>query len=132
MAGAKAAVGTVFKIGNTAVGLLKSIGGLDCSADTIDVTTLDSTDGWREFINGFKDGGEVPLSGFYDSNEGQDLAWTNFGGAAVSCSITFPTTISANWAFNGVVTKFATGAEVEGAVSFDAVVKVSGKPTLNS
>ena len=43
---------------------LTSINGLELSADTIDVTTLDSDGGYREFIGGFKDAGEVSLEGF--------------------------------------------------------------------
>jgi len=128
---AKAAVGTKFYIGTWAVAQLKSIGGLDLTADTIDVTCLDSTGGWREFIAGFKNGGEVPMSGFFTGTAGQDALYDIFiSGAVTSCSIVFPTTISANWKFDGVAVKIATGAEVEGAVTFDAAVKVSGQPTL--
>jgi len=63
------ALGTKFNIGKgptpapVPVGNLSSIGGLELSADTIDVTTLDSTGGYREFIAGFKDAGEVALEG---------------------------------------------------------------------
>lgn len=128
---AKAAVGTVFKIGTFAVAQLKSIGGLDLTADTIDVTCLDSTGGWREFIGGFKNGGEVSMGGFFTGALGQDEMYDKFiAGTVTSCSIVFPTTISANWAFDAVVTKFATAVATEGAVTFDAAVKVSGQPTL--
>ena len=50
------ALGTTLSIGEvpTLVAGLTSIGGLELSADTIDVTTLDSEDGYREFIGGFK------------------------------------------------------------------------------
>lgn len=127
------AIGTAFKVGTYAVGKIKSIGGLELSAETLDVTTLDSTGDYREFIRTFKDGGEVPLSGFYDkADTGQTQLKAAFdAGTAYSMSIVFPTAISANWAFNGIVTKFATGAEVEGAVTLDCAVKVSGQPTLN-
>lgn len=130
---AGASVGTVFKISSTTVGQLKSIGGVECSADTIDVTSLDSTGGYREFVAGFKNGGEVALSGFFKKGDaGQSALNTAFGtGTLTSFSITFPTAISASWAFSGVVTKFGTSAEVEGAVQFDAAVKVSGAPTLS-
>lgn len=129
---AGAAKGTSFKIGTISVGELSSIGGVSVSAETIDTTTLDNTDGYRTFIAGFKDGGEVSLSGFLKYNDaGQKAIYTAFeSGTVQSCSIVFPTAISASWTFNGVVTAFETGAELEDAVSFDATVKVSGKPTL--
>jgi len=40
---------------------VNSIEGPTKSKDQIDVTSLDSTDGYREFIGGFRDGGEVSL-----------------------------------------------------------------------
>ena len=62
---AKKAQGTKLKIGANSIAELTSIGGLSLSADTIDVTTLDS-DGYREFIQGMKDGGEVSISGYFN------------------------------------------------------------------
>ena len=64
------ALGTKFKAGEQEVGGLTSIGGLELSAETIDSTTLDSEGGFRTFVAGFKDGGEVPLEGYlYSKSE---------------------------------------------------------------
>ncbi len=52
MAGVGAAFGTKLKIATAEVAKLTSVGGLELSADTIDVTALDSTDGFREFVGG--------------------------------------------------------------------------------
>lgn len=41
---------------------VNSITGPNCSRTQIDVTSLDSTGGYREFIGGFRDGGEVTLN----------------------------------------------------------------------
>lgn len=131
---AKAAMGTALKIGTYSVGELTSIGGLELSADTIDVTTLDSADGYREFIGGLKDAGEVALSGFLDATDtnGQKALLTNFNaGTAASYSIVFPTAISASWNFDGIVTAWATGAELEDGVTFESTIKVTGKPTFD-
>lgn len=130
--GAGAAVSTAFKLGTIAVGKLTSIGGVAISADTIDMTALDSADGYREFMQGWKDGGEVGLSGFFNHSDAGQIALKTAldSGALTSCSIVFPTAISASWTFNGIVTAYETGAELEDAVSFDATVKVSGKPIL--
>jgi len=133
MAGtAAAAVGTVLKIATSTVAGLTSISGLSLSADTIDTTALDSTGGYRSFIGGFKDGGEVSLSGFLIyADAGQLAIYTAFGSGAVTAfTIVFPDDIGATWAFNGVVTAYTTGAELEDAVSFEATIKVSGAPTL--
>ena len=45
-------LGTILNAGTQKIGGLTSIGGLELSSDTIDVTTLDSSGGYREFING--------------------------------------------------------------------------------
>jgi hypothetical protein len=40
--------------------------------------------------------------------------------------------MGATWTFTGYVTKFKTGAVIDGAVSFEAALKVSGQPTLGT
>ena len=129
----EAALGTKLKIGTNAVARLTSIGGLEVSADTIDVTTLDSVDGYREYIGGLKDAGEVAISGFFDPTDttGQQALLTALeSGAETAMSIVFPTAIGYTWSFNAIVTGFSTGAELEDAVTFESTLKVSGKPTL--
>lgn len=127
-----AAKGTTFKFGDQAVGALSSISGVSASADTIDVTTLDNADGYKEFIGGFKDGGEISLSGYFDyADLGQKALYAAFeSGEIEECEIVFPTSMDCQWSFNGVVTAVETGAELDGAVSFSCTIKVSGKPTL--
>jgi len=129
----KRAVGTTLTIGANSVVGLTSIGGLELSAESIDVTTLSSDGGYREFIGGFKDGGEVSVSGFFEPGDttGQMAMYNAFeSGSTDSYSIIFPSELGASWIFNGVVTGFSTGAELEEAVSFEATIKVSGKPSL--
>lgn len=129
---AQRSVGTKLKFGTQYVAELTSIGGLELSADTIDTTSLDSDGGYRKFIGGFKDGGEVSLSGFFNPGDpGQAAVYAAFeSGETKDCSIEFPTALGAKWTFNAVVTGFSTGAELEEAVSFECTLKVSGKPEL--
>jgi predicted secreted protein len=102
------------------------------SQDTIDVTTLDSDGEYREFIGGFKDGGEVSASGFFDpQDEGQAAVYAALEASSVEdFTIEFPASMGASWNFKGVVTAFQTSAELEEAVGFEITIKVSGKPTL--
>lgn len=129
---AERAVGTKLLSGTVAVGGLTSIAGIEKTADTLDTTTLDSDGGYRTFTGGFKDGGEVSISGYFDpENEGQTLLDTAFeAGDERPYTIQFPPELGASWTFNGVVTGFSTGADLEELVSFEATIKVSGKPTL--
>lgn len=125
-------VGTKFNIDAQAVGGLSSIGGIEVSSETTDVTALDNVSGYKEYLGGFKDGGEVPLEGFLDGvDEGQEAMYAAMEDQEEhDFSIVFPTAIGKTWKFKGVVTKFATSAAVGDAVKFSSSVKVSGKPTL--
>ena len=131
-------VGTKLQIpaatGNTdvTVGGLKSISGIEVSADDTDVTSMDNTDGYREYLPGWKDGGEVGVSGYLDGDDdGQDRMYALLeSGDVVSCKIVFPDKIGKTWSFKAGVTKFSTSADVDDAITFEATLKVSGKPTL--
>jgi predicted secreted protein len=126
------ALGTKFKKGAVTIGGLKEINGVDMSADTIDVTTLDSTGGYRSFLAGFKDGGEMTISGFFVPGDVGQAALTTafYSGDTDVYSIEFPAALGASWVISGVVTKFTTKAAVEDAIGFDCTVKVSGQPNL--
>lgn len=127
------AMGTKLSKGSTAVAGLKSIAGLEISAESIETTALDTTGGYKTFIAGAKDAGEVKLTGFFLA-DAFDTMHTDFeAGTNVAYTIEFPdkvTTTGSKWAFNAVITKLSTGADVGGAVSFEATLKVSGQPTF--
>jgi len=131
---AKKSLGTKLKIGSASpvtVAGLTSINGLELSADTIDVTTLDSDSGYRDFIGGFKDAGEVSLEGYFEPEEGKgqkELYDLFESGDVEDFVIEFPN--NAKWEFKGVVTGLSTGASLEDPLSFSATIKVTGKPTL--
>ncbi len=105
---AKHAFGTRLKIGANHIAGLTSVSGIDLTADTIDVTTLESADTYREFIQGMRDGGEVSVSGFFEPSDtnGQNQIFTLFNSGAVTAfSILFPSTLGAEWTFSGIVTQ---------------------------
>lgn len=122
------------KTGNTdvEVGALSSVGGIDASANEVEVTDMGNTDGYREYLPGFKDGGEVSLSGYMDGEDaGQARLYELMeSGDVVDCKIQFPAKIGKTWSFKAGVTKFTTSADVDDAITFEATLKVSGKPTL--
>lgn len=132
MAKAKS-LGTKLKKGTVAIAELTSISGLELSADTLDTTTLDAVDGYRTFIQGLKDAGEVSISGYFnpETGKGQSELLADFeSGTANPYTIEFPAELGAKWEFDAIVTGFSTGAELEDLVSFEATLKISGKPTL--
>ena len=126
------ALGTTLKVNSKVVGGLTTINGIEISAETVDLTALDNATGYREKEPGFKDAGEVTVSGYLDgSDQGQDEMYTLLNsGATTTCTIVFPAKIGKTWTFTAGVSRFVTGAELEGGVTFEATLLVSGQPVL--
>lgn len=130
--GKSASVGTTLTVNIKAVGGLKSIDGIDVNADSVEVTDLANSTGYKEFVAGFKDPGEVSVSGYMDGEDaGQNEMYTLLNsGAIADCSIKFPAAIGKTWTFKAAVTEFKTGVDVSDAITFDAKLKISGQPVL--
>lgn len=124
---------TTLKLGVNEIAEITNIGGISLSADSVEVTNLSSPDEYKEFIQGFRDGGEVSISGnFYpgDTN-GQFALLTSFNAGTLDAyTITFPASMGATWTYNAIMTAYTTGADMGGVVTFEATMKVSGKPLL--
>ena len=125
------ALGTTIKFGSEFIGALTSIGEITPDSEELDATTLDSSDGYREFLQGFKDSGEVTLSGYYDKDDdGQQALITGYGnGEAKAVSIAFPNA-TGGATFQAYVKSFTLGAaDVDGIVGFGATLRISGEVT---
>ena len=122
------ALGTTITFNSETIGSLTSIGEITPDSEELDATTLDSQGGYREFLQGFKDSGEVTLSGYYDkADAGQQELITGYGtGDVDAVVIAFPNaTGGAN--FNAYVKSFSLGAaDVDGIVGFGATLRISG------
>lgn len=109
------------------VGRLTSVGEIQPEAEEIDITTLDSTDGYREFMQGFRDSGEVELSGYHDGGDAGQIALREAfaSGKSGAFIVTFPDGCTVK--FSGFIKRHTIGsAEVDGAIGFGAVVRISG------
>lgn len=130
---AKRTIGTTLAKGLVSIGSLTKITPPEKSTDSIDVTTLDVTDGYKRFIPGLKDGGEVTVSGFFDTEDDGQLALdaTFEAGTEDTYVITFPASFGATFTFDAIITKFTVGeVNVEDPLTFELTLKVSGKPVL--
>ena len=113
------------------VGRLTSVGEIEAQAEEVDVTTLESTGGYREYIQGFRDSGTVELEGYHDAGDaGQKAVRSAFAsGEICTFEVCFPDGSTAK--FSGFVKKHSIGsAEVDGAIGFGAVIRVSGEVTV--
>ncbi len=124
---------TLTRAGN-AIAELTSITGPSEKADTLDVTDLGAASGFRKFIAGLKDGGELSMEGslYPGDTLGQvamhaDLA----SGTERAYILTFPAAAGATMSFQGLVTAWATANPVDNKVPFSATVKITGVVTLN-
>ncbi len=135
MTQAVGAFGTKLSWNGVDVAELTSISGPNETMDTIDVTSHDSPDAYREFIAGIRDGGDISIEGNFIKADttGQIALHTDFqAGTKRSWVIKLP-----GWSGgtpqisgNGFITAFSTSFPFEDKIGFSATIKVTGKPTL--
>jgi len=132
-------VGTVFNRSDmesnpvfTAIAEINSLDGPNKSRDTIDVTSLDSTGGYREFIASFRDGGEVTLEmnftrdGYLDMNADFEIE------TLVDYQIVLPDAGNTTLDFSGLVTNVGLAVPLDDKISAPITIKVSGQVNLSS
>ena len=132
-------VGTSFKAGDgassesfTAIAEVNSIDGPNKTRSTIDVTSLDSTGGYREFIASFRDAGEVTLSmnftrdGYDEMNDFFELATTR------NYQIVLSDTGATTFDFAAYVTALGMAVPMDDKVTASVTLKISGQVTMTS
>ena len=113
------------------IGRLRSISEIKADSDAVDVTTLDATGGFKTYVQGMKDMGEVTLEGFFEpGNAGQTALRALYAsGASTPFTVTFPDETAVS--FSAFVKSYALGAaQVDGAVGFTAVLRLLGGVTV--
>lgn len=93
----------------------------------IDITTMSSTNGWREFTPALKDAGELTVEIFYT------VAQTNtiealIGGTAETWTVTFPD--GGAWACSGYVKSLGGATPMDDGITQSMTIKLSGQPTF--
>ena len=123
-----------------AIGQVKDIEGPGLSRGDVDVTTQDSTSGYKEYLPGNPDGGELTFAISLDPNNtahvgaaGTGLVndFTRNGCTMPAWEITLQSCGSnAVWTFDGYPKTFTPTYAVEGELESAIAVKVTGVPTL--
>lgn len=131
-------VGTLFQRSSTLEGTyttiaeVNSITGPGMSKDTIDVTSLDSTDGYREFIAGFKNAGTVQLSMNF-TNRSYVQAKADFDSDnVVYYRIVFPDAAVTVITFAGLVTELPITVPTDDKVTLDVTIQITGPTNVDS
>jgi len=126
--------GAVFEWNGQPVAGLTSIGTPTQTIDALDVTVHGSADGYRDFIGGLANGGEITLSGYAYPNDtlGQIAMMTDFQSKTRrTATMTWPTAIAAVWSATGLITALHFGdMPIDGLIPFSATIQVCGKPTF--
>jgi predicted secreted protein len=115
----------------TAIGKVTNVSGPEIERETYDVTAHDSVDGWREFIGGLKDAGEVSIEVNYDPRVHDDLIADFEDTAPRSYKLVFPGGLG-EWGLKLILTGFSQEAPVDDKLSAELTFKVSGKPSITA
>ncbi|MGE5589201.1 MAG: hypothetical protein ACM3ZA_01020 [Bacillota bacterium] len=144
MAGEELGYGTKLQAGDgaqpevfTDVALLTSIGGISLEADDVEITTYASPDGFKEFMRGLVDAGEVEFEGIFTNDASQTALFTDLASGAgpdktKNWKIVLPGTPAlATWSFAGYLKSFAVDpSSINDKIAFSGTIKVTGKPVL--
>jgi len=138
MSNAIAGVGTKFRRWNSStskfedIAEINSITGPSMSRDTIDVTSLDSTGGYREFIAGFRDPGTVVLNMNF-TRDTYELMKADFESDDLqNYEIILPDDEETSLEFEGLVTELPLAIPTDDKVTSDVTIKISGQVVVNS
>lgn len=113
----------------TSIGNVTSVSGPEIERETYDVTAHDSVDGWREFIGGLKDAGEVSIELNYDPTKHDAMVDDFEDTVARDYKLVFPGG-RGTWAFKAFLTGFSSESPVDDKLTAELTFKVTGKPTI--
>lgn len=137
MSNAIAGVGTVVQKWDGAsawdvIAEVSNISGPTMSRELIDVTSLDSTGGYREFIAGFRDAGTVVLSMNF-TRAGLDIFKTDFeDDTAQNYEIVLPDDDATSLEFEGLVQEMPLTIPADSQITMEVTIKITGEVTVNS
>ena len=119
-----------------AIGQVFSLSGPTLSADVVDVSAHDSVGFYREFVNSFRDGGEVTIGLRWDPNL---ASHSELGDGLLNLferdvlndyQITWPNPASDVWEFSAWVTGYEPTADFDAALEATVTFKLTTKPAF--
>lgn len=131
-----AGVGTLFRrwSGSAWVNIaeVNSISGPSMSRETIDVTSLDSIGGYREFIAGFRDAGTIQLAMNFTRDTIDTMKDDFESDTNQNYEIVLPDTENTTLEFVGLVTELPLEIPPDDKVTMTVTIKITGQVTVNS
>lgn len=133
---AVAGVGTVFNRWSgtawVAIAEINSITGPSMSRDTIDVTSLDSTGGYREFITGFRNAGTVVLAMNFTRDTYELMKGDFESNVAKNYQIILPDAENTGLDFEGLVTELPLTIPADDKITADVTIQITGQVVISS
>ena len=128
-------VGTIFHKWNgskwVTISEITSIKGPGMKRDTIEVTSMDSLGGYKEFIAGFRDSGTISLSMNF-TRDGYDALKSDFESNELSFyEIVLPDADVTSFEFSGLVTEVPLTIGTKDAITMDVSIQISGPIVVN-
>jgi predicted secreted protein len=124
-------VGTKFQRWNgsayVALAEVNSITGPSMTRAFIDVTSLDSTGGYREFITGFRDAGTISLKMNFTTASYAFIKEDFQKVAANAYKIVLSDTGASSLEFEGLVTELPLSIPTDDKISADCTIKITGE-----
>lgn len=118
------------------IGEITAINGVEITADTIEMTNHGSTDRYREFIQGLRDGGTITLEGNHvPGDAGQMAILAHFLDETATekrrMTLTYPD--ASGWVFDALCVAYKpSDAGVADKLGFTASFKVTGVPAYGA
>ena len=129
-------VGTKFNRWNgsdwKALAEINSITGPTMTRSFIDVTSLDSTSGYREFITGFRDAGTIALKMNFTNATYLAMKKDFESPIAQNYQIILPDEFETSLEFEGLVTELPLTIPTDDKITADVTIKITGDVVVPS
>ena len=109
-----------------------SISGPGMSRDVIDVTSLDSVGGYREFIAGFRDPGTITLSMIFRRDTFNTMKTDFESDTLQNYEMVLSDAEVTSLEFEGLVTEVPLAVPADDKITMEVTIKISGEVTVNS
>lgn len=138
MSDATSGIGAEFRVGDgatpteafTKVAEVQNISGPELTAEQIEVTSLDSVGGYKEYIPGLLDSGSVTLEMNFLAGDAQQTALRTkvmtVGQAATNFRIVLPDPATTTITFAGIVESYSPSVETGSQITASVTIKITG------
>lgn len=111
---------------------VNSIEGPTMSRDFIDTTALDTVGGYRTYITGFRDAGDVTLNMNFTRTTYDAMIADFESSLPQNYEIVIPDDDHTSIEFEGYVTEVPLSISPDDKITANVTIKVSGQPSVNS